>query len=63
MRTLEEMIEQLKQIDEVTLVEILNLTSEDLIDRCRDLIEANPEKYALELQQWFPEDEDEIEEN
>ena len=58
MKTLEEMIEQLKQIDEITLLEMLNISSEDLIDRFREKIEDDPERYSRELEQWFPEDEE-----
>jgi hypothetical protein len=51
-------MQQLKQLDEITLMELLNLNSEDLIDRFQDLIENDPDKYARELKQWFPEDEE-----
>ena len=57
-KTLEEMLEQLKQVDEITLVEMLNINSGDLVDRFRDLVESNPDKFALELQQFFEDDED-----
>jgi len=56
MKTIEEVMEQLKQIDEVTLLEVLNISSEDIIDRFRDKIEDDPERYRLELAQWFDED-------
>jgi len=58
-KTLEEMIEQLKQVEEITLVEMLGLSSEDLVDRFRDIIEDNPDKFALELQQFFEDDDEE----
>ena len=58
MRTLSEILEQLKQIEETVLLEILGLSSEDLIERFSDLVENNPEKFNDELEQWFPEDED-----
>ena len=46
-------IEEIKQqlaerFDEVDLLEILNISSEELLDRFSDYIELNPEKY-LEL--------------
>lgn len=41
MITLSELKEKLKQLDEVTLVETLQLTSSDIVDRCGDLIENN----------------------
>ena len=59
MKTLSDILSQLKQIDEVVLLELLNINSEDLVERFSDLIENDPEKFALELEQWFPsEDED-----
>ena len=58
MKTLGDMMLQLKQLDEITLMELLNINSEDLVDRFQDLIENNPEKFALELQQWFPDEEE-----
>ena len=57
-KTLEEMLEQLKQVEETTLVEILNINSGDLVDRFRDLVEANPSKYEYELQQFFEDDDE-----
>lgn len=60
MKTLNEILAQLKQIDEVALLELLNINSEDLVERFSDLIENDPERFELELQQWFPtEDEEE----
>ena len=58
MKTLGDMMLQLKQLDEITLMELLNINSEDLVDRFQDLIENDPDKYARELQQWFPEEEE-----
>jgi len=59
MRTLSEILEQLKQIEETVLLEILELSSEDLIERFSDLIENNPDKFNDELEQWFPEEDNE----
>jgi len=58
------MIEQLKQIDEVTLIEMLNLSSEDIVERCRDLVENDQDRFEYELAQWFEEEpyDDETEE-
>jgi hypothetical protein len=55
-------MEQLKQLDEISLMELLNINSEDLVDRFSDLIENNPDRFERELQQWFPEDEENGEE-
>lgn len=57
-KTLTEIIEQLKQVDEVVLIEMLRLNATDIVDRFSDLIENDPERYALELEQFFGEDED-----
>lgn len=62
MKTLEEMLEQLKQVDEITLMEMMNLTSEDIVDRFQDLIENDPERYARELSQFFDDNEEETDE-
>lgn len=62
MRTFEEMLNQLKQLDEITVVELLNISSEELVDRFRDIIENDQDRFENEIQQWFP-DEDEDEAN
>jgi hypothetical protein len=51
---------QLKQLDEITLLEVLNINSEDLVERFMDKIEDDPDKYRRELEQWF-ETEEEVE--
>ena len=43
MLTLEELKEKLMHVDEVTLIELLELTSEDIVHRCGDLIEQQYE--------------------
>ena len=50
--TLHELKEKLAQLDEVTLVETLELTSEDIVNRCSDLIEQQFET----LENQFDED-------
>jgi hypothetical protein len=52
-------MQQLKQLDEISLMELLNINSEDLVDRFQDLIENDPNKFERELQQWFGEEENE----
>ena len=58
-KTLPEVLEQLKQLDEIDLVELLGVNSEDLIDRFADLVEENPDKFELALNQWFTDDDEE----
>ena len=53
--TFTELLERLKKVDEISLLEILDISSEDLVDRFPDLIEA---KYD-EIVEEFPEDETE----
>lgn len=43
MLTIEELKEKLIQVEEVTLLELLQLTSEDIVNRCGDLIEEQYE--------------------
>ena len=48
--TFHELKDRLKQIDEVSLLEVLGLTSEDLVERCSDLIEDQYEILAKEFE-------------
>jgi hypothetical protein len=58
MLTLEEIKDKLKQLDEVTLLETLGLTSEDLINRCSDLIEEKQDTLEIDLDDSTPWDND-----
>lgn len=42
--TFNELLERLRQLDEIALVEELGLTSEDIIDRFLDVIESKQDK-------------------
>lgn len=53
MRTFPEILAQLKQLDEIDLVELLGANSANLVDRFEDVIELNPEKFNEALNQWF----------
>jgi hypothetical protein len=44
--TLPELIDRLKQLDEITLLELLGVTSEDLVDRFSDVIEDKQDKLT-----------------
>jgi hypothetical protein len=47
--TFEELKEALKRLDEVTLLELLGLQSDDLVERFDDLIEKKQEYLIKEL--------------
>ena len=48
---LTELCEKLKDIDEITLMELLNITSEDLVSRFIDVIEDDFEHLAEEFEE------------
>jgi hypothetical protein len=52
--TFKDLLDRLRTLDEITLLEELEISSEDLVDRFPDLIEAKFEKLSRDL-----EDEDE----
>lgn len=47
--TLEEIVERMRRFDEVYLMEILNISSDDLIEAFRDRIEEHIEKLKKEV--------------
>lgn len=46
---LHEIKERLKELDEVTLLELLNITSEDLVEMFSDKIEDNADTLEKEV--------------
>jgi hypothetical protein len=58
MLTIQELKEKLMQVDEVTLIELLELTSEDIINRCGDLIEEQYETLESQFDDNTPWDND-----
>ena len=50
-----DLLEQLRKLDEVTLLEVLDLNSSDIVDRYEDVIELRQDV----LFDWFEEDDDE----
>jgi len=48
--TLEELKERLKQLDEVILLELLQVESEDLVNRFEELVEKNFTDLELQLE-------------
>jgi hypothetical protein len=51
MLTLTEVVERLKELDEIDLLEALNITSEDLVDRFSDVVEDKIDKLQ-QLVDW-----------
>ena len=49
MLTLQEVKERLCQYDELTLLEILDVSSEELVDRFEDIVEAQYDTLVEEL--------------
>jgi hypothetical protein len=45
-----EICDKLKQLDEITLLELLDISSEDLIDRFEDLVEKNRAIFEEDLE-------------
>lgn len=58
MFTLEDIKEKLKQLDEVTLMEVLEITSEDLVERFVDIIEQKENSLENDLDDSTPWDND-----
>ena len=58
MFTLEDIKDKLKQLDEVTLMEVLEITSEDLVERFVDRIEQKQETLEIDLDDSTPWDND-----
>jgi hypothetical protein len=49
MLTIEDVKDRLKHLDEVTLLEVLDISAADLVDRFPELVEDNYEHLADEL--------------
>jgi hypothetical protein len=47
--TINELKEKLMQFDEIDILELLDLTSEDILNRFEDLIEHNYDKLIKEV--------------
>ena len=48
--TLPEILEKMKDIDEVTLLEVLEISSEEIVDRFSDRIEEQYDKFNEEFE-------------
>lgn len=53
--TLPEIYERLKRLDEITLLEVLNISSEDLVERFTDMIEEQADRLEAELEEEIDE--------
>lgn len=51
MITLSELFDRLKKVDEVSLLEVLNISSEEIVDRFEDYIEDLYEELAEEFEE------------
>lgn len=58
MITIQELKDKLMALDEVTLMETLEITSEDLVNRFTDYIEANYDQLTGEFDEDTPWDND-----
>ena len=58
MITIQELKQKMMQLDEVTLMELLEVTSEDLVNRFSDIIENNYDYYSGEFDEDTPWDND-----
>ena len=47
--TFEDLCDRLKQVDEISLLEILDISSEDIVERFRDIIETKENDLKEEL--------------
>jgi len=56
--TITELMERMRQVDEVTLLEILEIDSNHLVDRFADIIEQNFETLENQFDDYTPWDND-----
>lgn len=56
MLTLTELCDKLKKIDEITLMEKLDISSEDLVDRFIDVIEDKIDSLTVDIEEEFDEE-------
>ena len=51
MNTFEEICDKLKRMDEISLLEVLDISSEELVERFKDLIENRLEYFQIDLEE------------
>lgn len=54
--TYADILEKLRALDEITLLELLELTSEDIVARCQDIIEQKIDDLLYKLEDEQEED-------
>lgn len=57
--TLREIMSRLKQLDEITLMEVLEISSEDLIERFLDRVEERQDQLEQEVEGLWSDDSEE----
>lgn len=57
--TLREIMSRLKQLDEITLMEVLEISSEDLIERFVDRVEERQDQLEQEVEGLWSDDTEE----
>lgn len=57
--TLREIMSRLKQLDEITLMEVLEISSEDLIERFVDRVEERQDQLEQEVEGLWSDDSEE----
>ena len=53
------LLERLRQFDEVTLLELLDIRSDDIVERFKDVIIQRREQLFGEIEEFYPEDSEE----
>ena len=51
--TLNDICDRLKNLDEISLLEVLDISSEDIVDRFNDRIEDKADLLEEELKDWI----------
>ena len=50
--TIYDICDRLKNLDEISLLEVLDISSEDIVDRFNDKIEEKADELEEELRDW-----------
>ena len=50
--TIHDICDRLKNLDEISLLEVLDISSEDIVDRFNDKIEEKADELEEELRDW-----------